>query len=92
MLFKNVTLLDTKSKSNYYEKKSQEISEPSEDVQIEIKKVLSGKKNPVECSDSGRFFEDEKSLKMHQSKILIFKKKILVINFYDQSGHQTGID
>ncbi|RNA17941.1 hypothetical protein BpHYR1_028071 [Brachionus plicatilis] len=33
------------------------ISEFSENVQIEIKKVLSGKKNPVECSDSGRFFE-----------------------------------
>ncbi|CAF1104610.1 unnamed protein product [Brachionus calyciflorus] len=38
--FKNVTLLDPKSKSNYYEKKSQEISEAIEEVQIEIKKVL----------------------------------------------------
>ncbi|CAF1135941.1 unnamed protein product, partial [Brachionus calyciflorus] len=67
--FKNVTLLDPKSKSNFYEKKSQEISEASEEVQIEIKKVLSKKKNPVECSDCGRFFEGEKGLKMHQSRV-----------------------
>ncbi|RNA17129.1 hypothetical protein BpHYR1_034555 [Brachionus plicatilis] len=63
--FKNVSLLDPKSKSNYYEKKSQGISEASEDVQIEIMKVLSGKKNPVECSDCARFFEGEKGLRMH---------------------------
>ncbi|RNA16290.1 hypothetical protein BpHYR1_052438 [Brachionus plicatilis] len=72
--FKNVTLLDSKSKSNYYEKKSQEISEASEDVQIEIKKVLFGKKNPVECPDCGRFFESETGLKMHHNSVLIVTK------------------
>ncbi|RNA28904.1 hypothetical protein BpHYR1_038075, partial [Brachionus plicatilis] len=37
--FKNVTLLDPKSKSNYYEKKSQEISEASEDFYVGKKSI-----------------------------------------------------
>ena len=59
---------DPKSKSEYYLKQSQALLEPSEDTQFEVRKVLSGKKNPTECDLCGKFFEGEFGLKLHKKK------------------------
>ncbi|CAF0950111.1 unnamed protein product [Brachionus calyciflorus] len=64
----NVALSDLKYRSLVFEKKALEQPKSSKETVEKVKKVLSNKRNPVECLVCGKYFE-EKGLKTHMTRM-----------------------